>query len=30
LATIHLSSGSECIVSFQAGRGNGILGGVCK
>jgi ABC-type transport system involved in multi-copper enzyme maturation permease subunit len=30
LATIHLPSGSECTVSFQAGRGNGILGGVCK
>ena len=30
LATIRLSNGSECTVSFQAGRGNGILGGVCK
>ncbi len=30
LATIHLPSGSECTVSFQAGRGYGILGGVCE
>ena len=30
LATIHLPSGSNCTVSFQAGRGHGILGGVCK
>jgi hypothetical protein len=30
LAIIHMASGSECTVSFQAGRGNGILGGVCK
>jgi hypothetical protein len=30
LATIHLPSGSACTVSFQAGRGNGILGGVCE
>jgi hypothetical protein len=30
LATIHLPSGSNCTVSFQAGRGYGILGGVCK
>jgi ABC-type transport system involved in multi-copper enzyme maturation permease subunit len=30
LATIHLPSGSECTVSFQAGRGYGMLGGVCK
>lgn len=30
LATIHLPSGSDCIVSFQAGGGYGILGGVCK
>jgi hypothetical protein len=29
-ATIHLPSGSECTVSFQAGRGYGMLGGVCK
>jgi hypothetical protein len=28
--TIHLPSGSDCIVSFQAGGGHGILGGVCK
>lgn len=30
LATIRLPSGSDCTVSFQSGRGNGILGGVCK
>jgi hypothetical protein len=30
LATIHLSTGSDCTVSFQAGRGYGILGGVCE
>jgi hypothetical protein len=30
LATIHLPSGSNCTVSFQAGRGYGILGGVCE
>jgi len=30
LATIHLPSGSECTMSFQAGRGYGVLGGVCK
>jgi ABC-type transport system involved in multi-copper enzyme maturation permease subunit len=30
LATINLPSGSSCIVSFQAGREYGILGGVCK
>jgi ABC-type transport system involved in multi-copper enzyme maturation permease subunit len=30
LATIHLPSGSACTVSFQAGRGYGILGGVCE
>jgi hypothetical protein len=30
LATIRLPGGSECTVSFQAGRGYGILGGVCK
>ena len=30
LATIHLPSGSDCIVSFQAGGEYGILGGVCK
>jgi hypothetical protein len=30
LATIHLPSGSECIVAFEAGRGYGFLGGVCK
>jgi ABC-type transport system involved in multi-copper enzyme maturation permease subunit len=30
LATIQLPSGSQCTVSFQAGRGYGILGGVCK
>ena len=30
LATIHLPSGSDCIMSFQAGGGYGILGGVCK
>jgi ABC-type transport system involved in multi-copper enzyme maturation permease subunit len=29
-ATIHLPSGSGCTVSFQAGRGYGILGGACK
>jgi hypothetical protein len=30
LATIQLPSGSRCTVSFQAGRGYGILGGVCE
>jgi ABC-type transport system involved in multi-copper enzyme maturation permease subunit len=30
LATIHLPSGSDCTVSFQAGGGYGILGGVCR
>jgi ABC-type transport system involved in multi-copper enzyme maturation permease subunit len=30
LATIHLPSGSDCTVSFQAGRGYGMLGGVCE
>jgi len=30
LATIHLPSGSDCTMSFQAGRGYGILGGVCE
>jgi ABC-type transport system involved in multi-copper enzyme maturation permease subunit len=30
LATIHLPSGSDCTVSFLAGRGYGILGGVCE
>ncbi len=30
LATIRLPSGSNCTVSFQAGRGYGILGGVCE
>jgi ABC-type transport system involved in multi-copper enzyme maturation permease subunit len=30
LATIHLPSGSNCSVSFQAGGGYGFLGGVCK
>jgi hypothetical protein len=29
-AVIHLPSGADCIVSFQSGRGNGFLGGVCK
>jgi ABC-type transport system involved in multi-copper enzyme maturation permease subunit len=29
-AVIHLPSGSNCTLSFQAGRGNGILGGVCE
>jgi len=28
-AVIHLPSGSACSLSFRAGRGNGILGGVC-
>jgi hypothetical protein len=30
LATIHRPGGSVCTVSFQAGRGYGILGGVCE
>jgi hypothetical protein len=30
LATIHLASGSHCTLSFQAGHGWGILGGVCE
>jgi ABC-type transport system involved in multi-copper enzyme maturation permease subunit len=30
LATIHRPGGSVCTVSFQAGRGFGILGGVCE
>ena len=30
LAVIHLPSGSDCTVSFQAGRESGILGGVCE
>jgi len=30
LADIHLPSGSDCTLSFLAGRENGILGGVCK
>jgi ABC-type transport system involved in multi-copper enzyme maturation permease subunit len=32
LATIHLESGSDCTLSFEAARGLGIgiLGGVCK
>lgn len=30
LATIQLPSGSECTVAFEAGRGYGLLGGVCK
>lgn len=30
LAVIHLPGGSECTVSFHAGRENGILGGVCE
>ena len=30
LATIHLRGGSDCSVSFQAGRGYGLLGGVCR
>ena len=30
LAVIQLPSGSHCTVSFQAGRENGILGGVCE
>jgi ABC-type transport system involved in multi-copper enzyme maturation permease subunit len=30
LAVIRLPSGSDCTVSFQAGRGNGMLGGVCE
>jgi len=30
LATIHLAGGSACSLSFQAGRGFGILGGVCE
>jgi len=30
LATIHLPSGSDCTVSFQAGGRYGILGGVCR
>jgi len=30
LATIRLSGGSACTLSFQAGRGFGILGGVCE
>jgi len=29
-ATIHLPSGSDCTVSFQAAHGSGILGGVCE
>ena len=30
LATIDLASGSHCTLSFQAGHGWGILGGVCE
>jgi hypothetical protein len=30
LADIHLASGSHCTVSFQAGTGWGIFGGVCE
>ncbi len=30
LATIHLPGGSSCTLSFAAGRGYGILGGVCR
>jgi hypothetical protein len=30
LASIHLPSGSECTLSFQAAGENGILGGVCE
>ncbi len=30
LATLHLPDGSSCTVSFQGGRGHGILGGVCR
>lgn len=30
LANIDLASGSHCTVSFQAGHGWGILGGVCE
>jgi len=30
LATIRLPGGSSCTVSFMAGRGHGILGGVCE
>ena len=30
LANIRLASGSHCTVSFQAGHGWGILGGVCE
>ncbi len=30
LANIRLASGSHCTVSFQAGHGFGILGGVCE
>ncbi len=30
LATIHRPGGSSCTLSFQAGRGHGILGGVCR
>ena len=30
MATVHLPSGSECTISFIAGRGFGFLGGVCE
>jgi hypothetical protein len=30
LATIHLEGGSACTLSFEAGRGYGIVGGVCN
>ncbi len=30
LATIHLASGSDCTLSFEAGKRFGILGGVCE
>ena len=30
IATIHRPGGSNCTVSFKAGRGYGILGGVCE
>ncbi len=30
LATVHLANGSKCTLSFVAGRGHGILGGVCQ